>query len=227
MSNTTELIKTRRNEEWREALRKQTKVKDRLATERVQMPALDGHYRARNHEEVNQGLTPQMAEREASRCIDCPDPTCMTGCPVSIHIPSFIKNIERGEYLQAAQLIRETSSLPGVCGRVCPQEKQCEANCFYTVKMKRPDPVAIGYLERFVADYEREHTSAQATEPTPEPNGIKVAVVGSGPAGLSCAGDLAKLGYQVTVFEALHELGACCATVYQSSAYPTPLWTLK
>lgn len=205
----TELIKTRRKEPWRAELRKSIKSKDRMSMERVTMPALDGAYRAKNHEEVNQGLTVEMAVSESHRCLDCPDPTCMTGCPVSIHIPSFIKNIERGEYLEAAAVIRETSSLPGVCGRVCPQEKQCEKHCIYTLQLKKP-AVAIGHLERFVADYERraiEEGEAQETKTAAAPNGTKVAVIGSGPAGLSCAGDLAKLGYDVTIFEALHELG--------------------
>lgn len=136
-------------------------------------------------------------------------PTCMEGCPVSIHIPTFVKNIERGEFLEAARVIRETSSLPGVCGRVCPQEKQCEKNCIYTLKLGKP-AVAIGYLERFAADYEREATLAgnvAISEPEIVPNGIKVAVIGSGPAGLSFAGDMAKYGYDVTVFEALHDVG--------------------
>ncbi len=205
----TELIKARRTEAWRADLRKSIKAKDRMGMERVSMPALDGAYRAHNHEEVNQGLTPEMAVEESHRCLDCPDPTCMTGCPVSIHIPTFIKNIERKEFLEAARIIRETSSLPGVCGRVCPQEKQCEKHCIYTVQLKK-QAVAIGYLERFVADYERqavEKGEAPKTSAPPAPNGKKVAIIGSGPAGLSCAGDLANLGYDVTVFEALHELG--------------------
>ncbi|MDO5036618.1 MAG: NADPH-dependent glutamate synthase [Porphyromonas sp.] len=205
-----ELVKERRSEAWRAELRAELKTKDRLLIQRVEMPALDGKYRATNHEEVNQGLTAEQARTEASRCIDCPNPTCMTGCPVSIHIPTFVKNIERGEFVEAARVLRETSSLPGVCGRVCPQEKQCEAQCFYTVKMQRKDPVAIGYLERFAADFERQEIEAgrvQDQTVKAEPNGIKVAVVGSGPAGLSCAGDLAKLGYSVTVFEALHDVG--------------------
>lgn len=204
-----DLITERRNEAWREELRQTLKTADRLKLTRVEMPALDGKYRATNHEEVSQGLTEEMAMAEARRCIDCPKPTCMEGCPVSIHIPTFVKNIERGEHLEAARVIRETSSLPGVCGRVCPQEKQCESKCMYTIKLKKP-AVAIGFLERFASDYEREAlTSGKAKEELEmaAPNGIKVAIAGSGPSGLSCAGDLAKLGYDVTVFEALHELG--------------------
>ena len=142
--------------------------------------------------------------REAKRCLDCAKPTCIEGCPVNINIPSFIKNIERGEILAAAKVLKSTSSLPAVCGRVCPQEKQCESRCIH-LKMNEP-AVAIGYLERFAADYERE--SGKATIPDIAPsNGIKVAVVGSGPAGLSFAGDMVKMGYEVYVFEALHEIG--------------------
>ncbi|MDO4695883.1 MAG: NAD(P)-binding protein, partial [Porphyromonas sp.] len=204
-----QLITERRKEEWRESLRKSVKTKDRMDAVRVQMPALDGNYRNKNNEEVNQGLSPEAAQAEALRCLDCANPTCMEGCPVSIHIPTFVKNIERGEFLEAARVIRETSSLPGVCGRVCPQEKQCEKNCIYTLKLGKP-AVAIGYLERFAADYEREATlsgTVDIPEPTIVPNGIKVAVIGSGPAGLSFAGDMAKYGYDVTVFEALHDVG--------------------
>lgn len=205
-----ELIKERRQQPWREELRKSIKPKERSAQERVEMPSLEGSYRARNHEEVSRGLTAEMAQSEARRCLDCGAPSCMDGCPVSIHIPSFVKNIERGEFLEAARIIRETSSLPGVCGRVCPQERQCESQCVYTLSLKKP-AVAIGFLERFASDYEREAIlrgdvpPAELDKPA-RPLG-KIAVVGSGPAGLSCAGDLIKYGYDVTVFEALHELG--------------------
>ncbi|MCL2650895.1 MAG: NADPH-dependent glutamate synthase [Candidatus Azobacteroides sp.] len=168
------------------------------------MNELDPKVRSRNYEEVNLGLAKEQALLEAKRCLDCPDPTCITGCPVEINIPGFIKNIERGEFLEAAKTLKETSALPAVCGRVCPQEKQCESQCIH-LKMKK-DPVAIGHLERFAADYERE--SGQISVPQVAPaNGIKIAVVGSGPAGLSFAGDMAKFGYDVTVFEALHEIG--------------------
>ena len=208
--DSSELIKARRSEPWREELRKKYKGKERSAFERVSMPSLEGAYRARNHEEVSLGLSQEQAMGEARRCLDCVDPTCMQGCPVSVHIPTFVKNIERGEFIEAARVIRETSSLPGVCGRVCPQEKQCEATCIYARKMGKP-AVAIGFLERFASDREREAILAQAPEEggtKPEKSsGKKVAVVGSGPAGLSCAGDLAKYGFEVTVFEALHELG--------------------
>lgn len=200
-----ELIAARRAEPWREALRKGMKNKERSAIERVKMNELDPEYRSHTRlEEVNLGLTKEQAMMEAHRCLDCPNPTCMQGCPVGIHIPSFIKNIERGEFLEAAKILKETSALPAVCGRVCPQEKQCESKCVH-LKMGKP-AVAIGYLERFAADYERE--SGQVSVPAiAEKNGIKIAVVGSGPAGLSFAGEMVKRGYDVTVFEALHEIG--------------------
>ena len=190
---------------WRKALRKELKPKERTAIPRVQMPELDPAYRATTRlEEVNIGLTPEMAMQEAKRCLDCPKPTCVEGCPVGIHIPDFIKHIEHGDFLQAASILKETSALPAVCGRVCPQEKQCESRCIH-LKMNSP-AVAIGYLERFAADYERE--SGQMTLPKVAPStGIKVAVVGSGPSGLSFAGDMVKRGYEVYVFEALHEIG--------------------
>lgn len=201
-----EYIKARRNEPWREELRKSMKAKERGERPRVHMPELDAEYRSHQlREEVNLGLSAEQAVYEAARCLDCPVPTCMQGCPVGINIPTFVKNIERGEFLEAAKVLKETSALPAVCGRVCPQEKQCEAKCVYPTKMGK-DAVAIGNLERFAADYERE--SGQISQPEVAPaNGIKIAVVGSGPAGLAFAGDMAKMGYSVTVFEALHEIG--------------------
>lgn len=202
---TAELIAARRSEPWREELRKSKKNKERTDIPRVEMNELDVEYRSHTRlEEVNLGLTKEQAMQEAQRCLDCPNPTCMEGCPVSINIPTFIKNIERGEFLEAAKVLKETSALPAVCGRVCPQEKQCESKCIH-LKMKKA-PVAIGYLERFAADYERESGNISVPE-VAEKNGIKVAVIGSGPAGLSFAGDMAKRGYDVTVFEALHEIG--------------------
>ncbi len=194
-----------RNVAWREELRQTIKNKERTEIPRIPMNELNAHYRARVREEVNQGLTKEQAMQEAKRCLDCPNPTCMKGCPVSINIPGFIKNIERGEFLLAAKVLKETSALPAVCGRVCPQEKQCESQCFYKLKLKK-EAVAIGNLERFAADYERESGMISVPEISSK-NGIKVAVVGSGPSGLSFAGDMAKLGYSVTVFEALHEIG--------------------
>lgn len=202
---TEELIAARRAEPWRETLRKSKKNKERTDIPRVKMNELDAEYRSHTRlEEVNLGLTKEQAMQEAQRCLDCPTPTCMQGCPVSINIPTFIKNIERGEFLEAAKVLKETSALPAVCGRVCPQEKQCESKCIH-LKMGKP-AVAIGYLERFAADYERESGNISIPE-VAEKNGIKIAVVGSGPAGLSFAGDMAKRGYDVTVFEALHEIG--------------------
>ena len=200
-----EYLASERAQSWREELRKSKSNKERTQIKRVHMNELAPAYRITNKEEVNQGLTKEQAMTEASRCLDCPTPLCMTGCPVQINIPQFIKNIERGEILEAAKTLKETSALPAVCGRVCPQEKQCESKCFYTQKMVK-DAVAIGYLERFAADYERE--SGQISVPEIKiHNGIKIAVVGSGPAGLAFAGDMAKYGYNVTVFEALHEIG--------------------
>ncbi len=193
-----------RNEAWREALRQSMKPKERMAIGRVKMNELDGDYRSHSYEEVNQGLTKEQAMLEAKRCLDCPNPSCMTGCPVGIDIPSFIKNIERGEILEAAKVLKRTSALPAVCGRVCPQERQCESQCIHVKSGHQA--VAIGYLERFAADYERESGNIAVPE-VAAPNGIKVGVVGSGPCGLSFAGDMAKLGYDVTVFEALHEIG--------------------
>ncbi|MBQ5980697.1 MAG: bifunctional dihydroorotate dehydrogenase B NAD binding subunit/NADPH-dependent glutamate synthase [Prevotella sp.] len=196
---------TDRNAEWRTELRKSMKPKERTAIPRVIMPELDPVYRATTRtEEVNIGLTPEMALTEAKRCLDCAKPTCVEGCPVNINIPSFVKNIERGEFLAAAKVLKDTSALPAVCGRVCPQEKQCESRCIH-LKMNEP-AVAIGYLERFAADYERESGNISLPEIAPS-NGMKIAVVGSGPAGLSFAGDMVKKGYDVYVFEALHEIG--------------------
>ena len=204
-STTAHLSEEMEGADWRTTLRKALKPKERTAIERVKMPELDADYRAKTRlEEVNIGLTPEMAMQEAKRCLDCPKPSCVEGCPVNIHIPDFIKNIERGDFLEAAKILKETSALPAVCGRVCPQEKQCESRCIH-LKMNSP-AVAIGYLERFAADYERESGHMALPDVAPS-NGIKVAVIGSGPAGLSFAGDMAKRGFEVYVFEALHEIG--------------------
>ena len=196
---------TSRDAEWRKALRLATKPKERMAIERCKMNELEPAYRAKQlKEEVNKGLSIETAMQEARRCLDCANPGCVQGCPVSIDIPRFVKHIEKGEFLAAAKTIKETSALPAVCGRVCPQEKQCESKCIHL--KTGGEAVAIGYLERFAADYEREHGCSEHHEITSK-KGIKVAVVGSGPAGLSFAGDMAKRGYEVTVFEALHEIG--------------------
>ena len=201
-----EYLKIEREKEWRVELRSKIKNKERTAIERVGMPSRDPMERVHYQDkEVNLGLEQTAAMQEASRCMDCVNPTCIEGCPVSINIPKFVKNIERGEFLEAAKTLKETSALPAVCGRVCPQEKQCEAQCFYTLKLKK-EPVAIGHLERFAADFEQQSGTISVPE-TAAKNNIKVAAVGSGPASLSWAGDMIKLGYDVTVFEALHEIG--------------------
>lgn len=184
------------------------KAKDRVAIPRVKMPELSPEERIQSiYKEVNLGLTAQQAITEAHRCLDCKNPTCVQGCPVNINIPGFIKQLELGNVLAAAEVIQQSSTLPAVCGRVCPQEKQCEAQCIH-LKMGH-EPVAIGYLERFVADYAYGLSSVTSlpSAPLTSTNRTKIAVVGSGPAGLAFAGDMAKYGYQVTVFEALHEIG--------------------
>jgi glutamate synthase (NADPH/NADH) small chain len=203
-TSTTDKGTPSREAPWRVELRKKKKNKERTEIPRVRMNELDAACRSRNNEEVNLGLTAGQAMQEAMRCLDCPNPSCVTGCPVGVQIPDFIKYIEAGKFMEAAKTLKQTSALPAVCGRVCPQEKQCEARCIH-LKMKK-EPVAIGYLERFAADYERE-SGQMAVPETATPNGIKIAVAGSGPAGLSFAGDMARLGYDVTVFEALHEIG--------------------
>ena len=189
------------------------KPKDRVAIPRVQMPELRPEVRVKSlHEEVNQGLTFEQAITESHRCLNCKNPTCVQGCPVNINIPGFIKTLETGDVLGAAAVIKESSSLPAVCGRVCPQEKQCESQCIH-LKMGHP-AVAIGYLERFCADFannlteKRSYSESDLTgEADLTAKRSKIAVVGSGPAGLTFAGDAAKYGYEVHVFEALHEIG--------------------
>jgi len=166
------------------------------------MPAQEPDVRNKNFDEVALGYTEEMALDEAARCLNCKNHPCVNGCPVQIHIPEFIAKVAAGEFEEAYQIISQTSSLPAVCGRVCPQENQCEKNCVRGIK---GEAVGIGRLERFVADWHNEHITTPPTKPAP--NGHKVAVVGSGPSGLTCAGDLAKKGYDVTVYEALHLAG--------------------
>lgn len=205
MAINAEFLKEERNKEWRIQLRQEVKNKERVSRERIKMPEQDPDVRNKNSKEVNQGLSEEQAVTESQRCIDCPDPTCITGCPVEINIPEFIKYIEAGDFLSSARVLKQTNSLPAVCGRVCPQEVQCEVQCFYVRKMNKP-AVAIGHLERFAADYERDSGKMFVPE-TAKKSNIKVGIIGSGPGGLTAAGDLAKYGYDVTVFEALHELG--------------------
>ncbi len=166
------------------------------------MPSQDPKVRAHNFLEVSQGYTEEMAQEEASRCLNCKHRPCVSGCPVHVQIPDFIQQVVKGDYAAAYDIIADSSNLPAVCGRVCPQENQCEKVCVRGIK---GDPVGIGRLERFVADRHNAHPDRKIIKP--QPNGHKVAVIGSGPAGLTCAGDLAKLGYEVTVFEALHLAG--------------------
>jgi len=199
-----EKLRSRWNEDWRKELRKKLKVKERMALERTPMPENEPLERIKGFFEVNKGYTPEMAMAEARRCMDCANPTCVIGCPVAIDIPTFVKKIEMGDFLGAVKVIKETNALPAVCGRVCPQEDQCEGNCTYTRMGKRP--VAIGNLERFVADYERAQGEVEVPEIKVKKN-KKVAIIGAGPAGLTAAGELAMMGYDVTIFEALHKPG--------------------
>ncbi len=179
-------------------------AKERMAIPRQQMPQRDGIERSRDFKEVNLGLAEQVAIREAQRCLQCKNPKCVEGCPVGIDIPGFAKLVAEGDFLAAAELIRKDNDLPAVTGRVCPQEIQCEALC---VRCKSGAPVAIGWLERFVADYQMNHRVSPQARLGVQKTGKKVACIGSGPAGITCAGQLAKLGYDVTVFEAFHKAG--------------------
>jgi glutamate synthase (NADPH/NADH) small chain len=179
MNDIKEYLKEERNQEWRGELRKSMKAKERTDRVRVQMPEADPEIRNKNSEEVNKGLDLQQAVIEAGRCLDCAKPTCIDGCPVGINIPKFIKQIEARDLNGAASTLKETNALPAVCGRVCPQEIQCEVSCFYSISLKK-DPVAIGHLERFAADYER-NSGNMSVPVVGEPNGIKIAIIGSGP----------------------------------------------
>lgn len=177
--------------------------KERMKILRQKMPEQLPEVRARNFDEVPYGFTPELAQKEAQRCLKCKKPLCITGCPVGVKIPEFIKLTEDGDFAAAARKVKEDNALPAICGRVCPQETQCEAEC---VLGKKGEAVAIGSLERFCADYEREKDLIQLPH-KPQPSGKKIAVVGSGPSGLTVAGDLIKLGHEVTIFEALHKPG--------------------
>ena len=189
-----------RESDWRVELRNELTARERGSIPRAEMPMLPGDYRITCNREVNMGLSRGQAMLEATRCLDCPDPQCVTGCPVGIDIPGFVKNIQRGAVDMALAILKQSSPLPAVCGRVCPQERQCESRCIYH-KMKK-QPVAIGYLERYAAD---NGVSIEAADESRR--GIKVAAVGSGPASLAFAGDMASRGFDVTIFEALHEIG--------------------
>ncbi|MDO4573967.1 MAG: NADPH-dependent glutamate synthase [Planctomycetia bacterium] len=178
------------------------KIQDIQPT-RTPMREQDPKVRAHNFKEVPLGYSPEEARCEAARCLNCPKPLCVTGCPVNVRIPEFIACVDRGDFAEAARVIKKTNALPAVCGRVCPQENQCESKC---VLGKKLEPVAIGRLERFVADYEREHDLTEIPEKAPA-NGKKIAVIGSGPAGLTVAGDMILKGYDVTVYEAFHKAG--------------------
>lgn len=208
---------TSRDTEWRRELRDAIKPAQRTAIPRVKMPELDPAYRVTNNEEVSQGLTLELALEESTRCLDCPEPGCVKGCPVNINIPAFIKNIQRGHIDDAARVLKLTSALPAVCGRVCPQERQCESKCIY-LKMKK-EPVGIGWLEQYAADHG--HT-ASIERPTID-NPAKVAVIGSGPAGLSFAGTVAAAGHSVTVFEALHQIGGVLKYGIPEFRLPNPV----
>lgn len=177
--------------------------RERMAMERTGMPTRPADERADDFGEVNLGYTSGLAVLEASRCLNCTRPKCVEGCPVGVQIEAFISAVASGDFATAADVIRTDNALPGVCGRVCPQEAQCEGACILDKKQK---PIAIGHLERFVADWERRHAVAPVTAPTTA-TGKRVAIVGSGPAGLACAGDLARQGHEVTIFEALHKPG--------------------
>lgn len=215
-------LKAEYEREWRKELRKAIPVKERMKIPRQKMPEREPEERNRDFSEVNLGLEAEAARREAQRCLDCPNPACVVGCPVAIDIPTFVKLIEKGEFARSLQTIKETNSLPAVCGRVCPQETQCEAVC--NLKKATGVPVAIGNLERFVSDVERLAGNVFVPE-IPPPTGKKVAVIGAGPAGLTVAGELAKKGHKVTVFEALHVAGG--VLVYGIPEFRLPKSILK
>ncbi len=198
------------------------KIERNMALEKVKMPEQPGDVRNKNYEEVAIGYTEEMAIEEARRCLDCKHKPCVSGCPVKVRIPEFIQEVAKGNFEKAYEIIASTNALPAVCGRVCPQETQCEELC---VRAKKGESVGIGRLERFVADWYRENRADSATITKPEPNGKKVAILGAGPSGLTCAGDLAKLGYDVTIYEAFHEPGG--VLVYGITEFRLPKEIVK
>ncbi len=217
-----ERLKAEYDKEWRRDLRKALPVKERMKIERQKMPERPPGKRNKDFREVNLGLGPEAAVLEAKRCLDCANPQCVAGCPVSIDIPAFIKLVEKGEFLESVRKIKETNSLPSICGRVCPQETQCEEVC--NLKKATGVPVAIGNLERFVSDYERVEKKVFIPD-LPPSTGKKAAVIGAGPAGLTVAGELVRKGHKVTVFEALHEGGG--VLVYGIPEFRLPKTTLQ
>jgi glutamate synthase (NADPH/NADH) small chain len=217
-----ERLKSEYEKDWRKELRKSIPIKDRMKIARQKMPEREAHVRNRDFGEVNRGLEQAAAVLEARRCWDCANPGCVTGCPVSIDIPSFIKLIEKGDLVASIRKIKETNSLPAICGRVCPQETQCETVC--NLKKATGVPVAIGNLERFISDFERREGQVFLPE-IPPSTGKRVAVIGGGPAGLTVAGELAKKGHRVTIFEALHIAGG--VLVYGIPEFRLPKAILK
>lgn len=217
-----ERLKAEFNKEWRKELRKSLPVKERTKLRRQKMPERKPEERNVDFDEVNLGLDAREAKKEAQRCLDCANPQCVLGCPVGIDIPTFIKLIEIGDFAQSIQKMKETNSLPAICGRVCPQETQCEDLC--NLKKATGTPVAIGNLERFIADYERNQGDVYIPQ-IPPPTGNKVAIIGAGPAGLTVAGELAKKGHKVTIFEALHVAGG--VLVYGIPEFRLPKKTLQ
>jgi glutamate synthase (NADPH/NADH) small chain len=217
-----ERLKAEYDKEWRKELRKSLPVKERMKIPRQKMPEREPEERNRDFSEVNRGLDTEAAVLEARRCWDCANPGCVAGCPVSIDIPSFIKLIEKHDLVASICKIKETNSLPAICGRVCPQETQCEIVC--NLRKATGVPVAIGNLERFISDFERREGRVFLPE-IPSPTGKMVAVIGAGPAGLTVAGELAKKGHRVTIFEALHIAGG--VLVYGIPEFRLPKAILK
>jgi len=219
---TKDRLKKEFSQDWRKELRKSIPVKERMKISRRKMPERNPEVRNKDFDEVNLGLDEKAAIEEAKRCLDCANPQCVVGCPVGIDIPTFVKLVEIGDFVQSVRMIKETNSLPAICGRVCPQETQCEVVC--NLKKATEVPVAIGNLERFVSDYERKKGDVYIP-PIPSPTGHKVAIIGAGPAGLTVAGDLAKKGHQITIFEALHVAGG--VLVYGIPEFRLPKSILK